>query len=401
MTLADTVRPDPRRAPSGAFDVLRAAREGDPIGHRVHTGMAAAYAFALPVATFPEGLAGAVLLVYSLLRLHRTWRSYAILFRQPVMWGLGAWVAWSAMSIAWSSDPAQGWDELQAARAALLPLMIWPVLDGAAGKLHAGNTAAWCAAALCWHASAAMHGRSWIRWSAIALGVVATAGLVMTGSRGPWIAAALTLPACVMVLAIRRRTTRRFAAVLVLLGLLSAVIVWPVASRVIAPRIERAVSEVQRALDEGDYTTSAGLRVAMWQWAGSIFVEAPVWGRGAGCYQSELYDREAYKSLLDRQRNDEDVDYLTRDHPHSTYLYTLARTGAVGGALFAMVLLLAVLNAWRAPPAFAWADGTLFALATWIVGAQFDCFELNASTFGMLTLIVAVTLGGRERGTTC
>jgi O-antigen ligase len=89
------------------------------------------------------------------------------------------------------------------------------------------------------------------------------------------------------------------------------------------------------------------------------------------------------------------VEYLSRDHAHSTYLHTLANQGAVGLGLLVLVLLALLRQCWRDRPDHPYSDGTLFALLCWIVGAQFDCYELNGHQLGLIAFIAGLTLPGR------
>jgi O-antigen ligase len=98
----------------------------------------------------------------------------------------------------------------------------------------------------------------------------------------------------------------------------------------------------------------------------------------------------------ERAGNDH-VDYLTRDHAHSTYMQTLAGQGAIGLALLVTVLIVIGRQCWRDRPDHPYSDGMLFALLCWIVGAQFDCYELNGHQLGLIALIAALTLPGRAK----
>lgn len=418
---------------AGDDAVLRSvadARERDPLGHRVHVALALTYLFTLPFATAPNAISFALLLGYALLRLPSTWRCHRPLGRMPILLALAGWVAWTALSIAWSSNPSQGADEIGAARVILLPLMLWPILDrvplliaaalagvfaqnlvqgcqwleilglhpGEEGRLNGiiHQTGEWCAAAVCWHLGATLTTRGRVRWISLAALAAAAAGLVASGSRGPWFATALAAPACLLVVAVRRPAARRSALILLGVSALALVAAWPLARRMIVPRVERAVHEVAAARESGDYTTSVGLRLGLWTWAWRIYLGAPVVGTGAGSYQDELFDLPVYVALLERHRDDELVtNWLTRDHAHSTYLHTLATTGSVGGILLLLVVALAVHRAARDRPDHPWVDGTLFALVGWLIGAQFDCYHLNGHLFGLFAVFVAVTLAPR------
>ncbi|MEE8155590.1 MAG: hypothetical protein V3T53_11615, partial [Phycisphaerales bacterium] len=226
----------------------------DPIGHYVHTAFALCYVLLLPLATAPKDIAWAALAVTTLARLPRIHRCFAAPCRDRLIWLLFAWAAWHGISILWSADPAAGLDEWGAFRVVLTPLLLWPVLDHAAlfigaflvgvvganlvqltqqfhwlgqkpcyggrldGWLHAVHTGAMCAAALCWHFSAAIKGRGLVGWLSILGGVAAAAGLIASGSRGPWIAAAIALPIGLMIIVARHVGIRRALVAITLIG---------------------------------------------------------------------------------------------------------------------------------------------------------------------------------------
>ncbi len=411
-------------------EALAYARRRDPIGDWAHTILALMYLAALPLAPALTAVTGVGLAAYAILRLPHTWRTYTVLLRDPILWILAAFVGWYALSLAWSSDPAQGRDELRAARALATPLVLWPVIhrapwlitavligviaqngaqlghflgwlekakyntpDRLGGLLHPVQTGAWCAAALCWFTAAVLSGRGRWRWLAL-LGAAATAaGLVATGSRGPWLAAAVALPALVIMVALGRPQSRRAALALAALAIVAAAAAWPLAGERIKSRVQTAVAEVTAARRDGVYWSSAGLRTAMWSWAWSAFEAHPVRGIGAGGYRNFVATHPTY--LAAAQRKPRQAAYMLRDHPHSTYLHLLGCTGLIGGSLFAAAGILALGRCGRSASDHPYFDGTLFVLLTWLIGAVFDCYHLNGQLVGLLGLVVALTLKHR------
>lgn len=411
-------------------EALRKARNSDAIGHQIHTALAMLYLFLLPLTTAPKDFAFGLLFVWTAIRLYpHTWRCYGAIFRVPMAWALVAWAGWLALSLLWSVDPRQGFDELGAYRMLLTPLLIWPVIDrapwliGAAlagvfaqnlaqafqqagwiekpssdaarmrGFIHPIQTATWCAAALCWHTSAFLRGRGLVRIGSIVLGAAALYGLVASGSRGPWLAAAVAVPLGVLVIALRRPRARRAAIVLMVIGVVGAGAAWPLAQSRIMPRIEHALEEIRQAREQQVFHTSSGLRLGLSSWAWSIFREHPIIGAGAGSFGTLQRELPEFQAVVARHPSQE--GYLRRDHPHSTYLYLLACTGLVGGAITLVVLVLMLRQAWRDRPDHVYADGSLCALLVWVIGAQFDCYNLSGHYFGLFALIAAITWPGR------
>jgi O-antigen ligase len=417
----------PPRGNDAISATLRYARQRDPIGHRLHLLLALAHVFTLPLSTAGSSVTFALLLVYAILRLPSTWRCYTALLRVPIVWVLVLWTGWMALSLAWSPDPRQGVEELWTMRMALLPPALWPVLDrapwiiGAAllgvlgqqvaqllqythllnlrpqeppgrlgGWIHPIQTGAWCAAAMCWYVSAILTGHGRGRWILAAGLVLAAIGLLATESRGPWLAAVLALPAALLVIALRRPRSWRAAVVLLVAGLLGAAVVWPIAGDAVSARVQQAVEDYQAARDDGIYSTNIGLRVGQWRWTWDIFTGAPVVGVGAGGFRTAQAQQPLFREAL-RDRSDK-ADKMTRDHPHSTTLYVLATTGAIGGAIVLAAMVLALLAAWRDRPDHPWSGGTFFLLIVWLIGAQFDCYNLNGHLLGLFMLAVTLTL---------
>ena len=425
----------PPRDPTTVAEALAYARRRDPIGDWAHTILALMYLAAMPLAPALTAVTGVGLAGYAILRLPHTWRTYTVLLRDPILWILVAFVSWYALSLTWSSDPAQGRDELRAARALATPLVLWPVIhrapwlitallvgviaqngaqlanflgwienakyntpDRLGGLLHPVQTGAWCAAALCWFTAAVLNGRGRGRWLAL-LGAGATAaGLVATGSRGPWLAAAVALPALVITVALRRPESRRAALALAALAIVGSVAAWPLARARIVTRLQTAGAEVKAAQQDDVYWSSAGLRTAMWSWAWSAFEEHPVRGIGAGGYRNYVATHPTFLAAVELapvKQKPKRAKYMLRDHPHSTYLHLLGCTGLIGGSLFAAAGILALGRCGRSASDHPYFDGTLFVLLTWLIGAALDCYHLNGQLVGLLGLVVALTLKHR------
>ena len=275
----------PPELDAGAAATLTYARQRDPIGDRVQAGLVALYVFTLAMpGTSVNDIAWASLAGCALVRLPATWRCATVLLRDRLLWLFAAWFAWRAVSVLWSADHAAGLDELGAARVMLTPLMMWPVLDRAplyvgaflvgvfghnavqaaqalnwfglepdpfyrlSGFLHPIHLATLCMAAMCWHLSALLHGSGARRGAILAWTTglaAATAGLVFTGSRGPWIAAAVAVPLGFAVISLRRPATRRRAVVIAVLGVIAVTTSLPWTAPFIRFRIDQAVSEIR------------------------------------------------------------------------------------------------------------------------------------------------------------
>lgn len=191
----------------------------------------------------------------------------------------------------------------------------WPQYHGrASGSFSMPNSlAAWLilllpsAAALAMRRRTGEKSRVWWAWVSLVL----LCGLVLTLSRGAWVALAVALVA--WPLSLRRwgwaRRLGIAAAVVVSVGLASA---WLYRSQ---PQVRERVGYAVR--DSGERT-----RPIMWRAAWELFQEAPVLGTGAGSYDI-LFERRRPEGFPDRPL-----------FAHNEYLNTLADYGLVGFTLF-------------------------------------------------------------------
>ena len=422
----------PPHAPGEVAALLRYVRQRDPIGHRVHCAFAMVHLLTLPLITAGSSLTFAVLVGYALLRLPNTWRCYSSLLRVPLVWLLAAWIAWTALTAAWSPDPSLAITEWWTLRMALLPAALWPVLgiapwlvaaaligvfaqqalqlseylgvtdlrsqEGGSGRvggwIHPIQTGAWCVAAMCWHLSATMRARGLVRWLSLAGLAAAALGLIASQSRGPWISGALALPIMLVVVAIRRPQTRRTAVILMIFGVVAAAAAWPVMGRFVVDRVHETVEEYRNVWENGAPPQSMGERVLWWGWAWDMYCESPIVGLGAGSYRQALSEQPSYHQAIERWP--EKTDEITRSHPHSLTFHILATTGTIGGLIVLSVVVLALRGAWRDPSDHLYADGALFVLISWLIGAQFDSYHLAGHYLGIFMLAVALTLPQRD-----
>jgi O-antigen ligase len=420
--------------PSGAdvtiasTDPFEAVARRDPIGHAIHTLIAALYCFAVALVQGAEAVAIILLLACAVIRLWATWRLYAALLRQPLAIAFIAWSAWLALSGAWSVDPEQALDEIRDYRVLFVVGAIWPVLDRVGlyvaalligvltqnvaqvvqlirgewqaggifrvrGFLHPIQTGALCAAAIVWHLGPAMLARGWWRFASIAGLIAAGGGLVLTGSRGPWLSAMVSVPLAVVCVAWRFRRARRPAIVLAIASLVAAASVGLTASEQVSRRVRSAIDEVAAA-SEGSYASDVGGRIFSWERSWAIFRDHPLAGAGAGSYQAIVLKTPEYADVVARSPGTP-PSYFAQGHPHSTYFHALAATGAIGAGLFGMTVLLLLRNALRDRPDHAYAPLHACVLIGWLIGAAFDCYNLNAHLFGVFALLITFTLRNR------
>ncbi len=170
------------------------------------------------------------------------------------------------------------------------------------------------------------------RWLAGGLAAVLLAGLVLTISRGPWLALALALGAWPLLVRGWPWSRRLGGAAALALAVLAAGLVLYAAVPAVRLRFDRLRT------DHGERS-----RPIMWRAAWGLFRSAPVAGTGAG----------SYNVLFERHRPEQFADET--QWAHNDYLNTLSDYGGAGFALgfgaAAAVALLTVRAARRAPRA--------------------------------------------------
>jgi len=397
--------------------------------HRLHVAAALLHLFLLPLSTAGGGLSFLVLVGVAAARLPQTASLYPALLRRPTVWLLGAFVLWSALSLAWTSDPVEGLADLRALRMALLPLLLWPLSDRApqlvgavlcgvaaqngaqllqllgwvdlrpwdaaperlGGTVHPIQTGAFCLAALCWHACAIARSRGSLRLLSAAGGVAALLGLLGSQSRGPWLAALFVLPVELLALGITQQRARRALLAASAAGLAAMLLAWPLVDEVVERRVRVAFEQLAEARENGVCTSNVGLRLCHWRWSWEMFRDAPLSGVGVGGYRDAQRLRPSFVAAV--EQSPERASYLERKHPHHAALDILATSGLVGLLLAAGALALALRDAVRNRAASVYALGTVFVLLAWALGSLFDAYNLSGRLMGLLMLAVALALG--------
>lgn len=190
----------------------------------------------------------------------------------------------------------------------------WPqYLGRASGSFSMPNSlAAWLilllpsAVALALRRRTGEKSRVWWAWVALVL----ISGLVLTLSRGAWVALAVALVAWPLSLRRWRWTRRVGVAVVVVVGV-GLASMWLYRSQ---PQVRERVGYAVR--DSGERT-----RPVMWRAAWNLFRDAPVFGTGAGSYDV-LFERHRPEGFPDRTL-----------FAHNEYLNTLSDHGILGFTL--------------------------------------------------------------------
>lgn len=395
-----------RPAPDDALGLIARARWRDPLGDRAQAALVAATMFMLPLGTAPLAIMSSIAMGYALLRLWATGPVIGYLIRLPIIWVLLATLVWTLVSLNESADRSQGWDEAAILRFQI-PFLIalWPVVDR--WRIYLWSLAAGVAVAAVVQVGQSTFGDSWplfFWWHAeripgrypglvhpnstavvavaailllprqfieqrrhwlagLVLWVLAWVGLVLTGSRGGWIAAMAGLVASVARMRLAwvgiRRTHERLRSwrtewivggALLIIALTLAVTIGPQ----VASRVRSAASDLQAAIKHGDYSGDVAARWRQVDISFALAREHPLTGVGAGGY---LDAARKYVTLhpVGTDPESSSADQSGRRstgllaHPHSALLYHLAVLGWPGLLLYLALWTLLALEARKAP----------------------------------------------------
>lgn len=389
---------------------------------RAHVAAAMVYLFGLGFSSNVSAIGFGVLAVIALVRAPATSNQYGPLMRDWVGWAFITWAAVCGLAILWSPNVEQGLDEWRAFRVVFTGAMLWPVLRwtpllvasflaGVAGQnivqllqavgvaptppgdgmrlrgmTHPVNTAMFCGVAMCWHLSAILTARGMWRWVSVIAGAAAAVGLVATGSRGPWIAAAVGVPACMIGVAWRRPAARRIAIGIAIGAIVLAAASWPLVRGLVENRVAATEQDVA-LVQQGEVEKNLGLsyRLACWQAALEIARQRPLIGVGAGGFREGAMETSQAAALTDVP------------HAHSMYLHILACMGTVGAAAMLATVGGAVVRTWRDRWDHPYAAGSFYAMLVWLIAAMFDSLHASGQMLGVFAAIIAITLPARPK----
>jgi O-antigen ligase len=266
----------------------------------------------------------------------------------PAAW---AYLAWAIVSLGWAIDPNVAWSELSTLlqlfliaffvadyvvqRPAIVRPLLWlyslsasaTALIGVAVLIQGGGSfraAAFGAQNPAQFAAILLPGLAFGVYEAVngerkglgaAIALVTTLGVVVSGTRGAWVAAAV-----VFLLVILRGLTlrRRIASLMTVLALVLVVYQFPGVSDLLSERAETAIS-----------TGGAG-RTDIWSVGLNIYETAPVLGVGYANFPV------AYTPEIVRES---DVEYSrTGRGPHNLVIGTIVELGPLGLLLLALFL---------------------------------------------------------------
>jgi O-antigen ligase len=395
--------------------------ERDRIGDRIHLALACVCMALVSGPVSVAVLAPVPLVVFFFVRVLNTGPIWIHGLGQPVVIATGLLAGWMALSLAWSSDPATGFEMMGQLRWMTLLVFVYPVIERRMALIAAlalgfvlghgaqvidafnGFGNAWLADAL-WHEPerisgwwdpavggsvlvgalglhlpGALGGKGRARWVALLGCAITTIALVATGTRGAWIAALVML---VLAIGARVVMSRRYGVgiALLIVVLVGAGVSFALVREGAGVRIDQAREQIRRA-SEGDLDSTIGARISMADKAIESFAAHPVRGVGAGGFRGVM---ETTDSTLDDAA-----------HAHNQVLQWASELGFVGLAMGVLVVVCALVGAarWARLDPWSYRAAPLWGMIGLVLVSAFDSVMVNlhsAALFGALSALCPV-----------
>ncbi len=159
--------------------------------------------------------------------------------------------------------------------------------------------------------------------------IFGTLASILSGGRGVWISAILSLGVVLFFNPVNWKIRTRFISVLLLISIFMGAYFTPQSG--VKDRIDEALKNVASWVESGKSNTSAGARLEMWKASYKIIRQQPVIGVGEDNYAKHQ------KKLIDRGEIDKSVGNFA--HPHNEYIASFIEQGAIGLLAFILLLL--------------------------------------------------------------
>ncbi|KRB15065.1 ligase [Mesorhizobium sp. Root695] len=160
-----------------------------------------------------------------------------------------------------------------------------------------------------------------------------TIAIIYSGSRIAWLA--LLIAGIAVLLINRHRLRGRNAIRLLLLLVAVGVVIAAFGFQAISGRVDFLRSDWNALGASGNYGTSVGIRVALWQIGLKAFHDMPVFGHGVGATQL----------LIKQGFHDQFAMDAGFNHFHNGFLTTLVQAGILGAVTLAAIFVVAAGNA--------------------------------------------------------
>jgi len=343
--------------------------KGDLIGVPAHVAAAIVAIICESISTATSSVGIFILLAATLLRAPALVPSWKQMLSQTWVKLLLLWIAWMALSIAWSPDRVQGLNRLGALKFFIWIPMLWPLhkqwrwlfagfllsalvlqgiqVAGAFGATHQGETlikglrhptvvGEWNAMALsCWLFLAVSVG-----WRAMALciplAILSSIGFVWAGQRGALFGIVVEIVVANIVLLFAVRGWLRRVLIRLLISVIVIGGVYVVLGEGLSARIKILWVEGMKSLgvnvdggpvqNQSNESITSEERIAMWKMSMIAWRAHPIIGVGYGGYSkaTEHIDDVVCPNF----------DMHQYDQPHSVYVMILTENGLVGLTLF-------------------------------------------------------------------
>ena len=397
--------------------------KGDLIGEPAHLVAAIVAIVCEAISTASASVGINILVLATLLRALALLPSWKQMLGQTWIKLLLIWIAWMALSIAWSPDMPRGFDRLGHLKFFIWIPMLWPLykqwrwlfaafllsafvvqciqLAGAFGATHQMQTlqagmrhptmvGLWNAMALsCWLFLAVSVG-----WQAMALcipvAVFSAVGFVWAGQRAAlWgILIEIVIANIVLVFAVRgwmRRTCLR-----VVLGLIVIGGVYFFIGEKLTGKVMQLYNETTQSLTSGtkavkgspEYKVTFECRIAMWEMSMIAWRKHPIIGVGYGGYQIAT---DPIKDVVYPA-----IDIHGFETPHSTYVMILTENGIVGLALYLGFAAAFFVRAFRVVQVHPIRIGVFGGAVIWFAAAAADTYHMRGVFLSIGVIMMAL-----------
>jgi len=416
---------------------------GQDVGYPIHVLLALLYFAGAVGPIFTVEIFTLPVLACCLFRIHAVWPLVRLRLLQPLTLIIAAWSAWMLLAMLWTPDPQAGWNELENARWAWTALVVYPIMERRGwciGALCVGIAIGNIAQALEWfghfrgidwliwphppnpqpvirisgwwhhpvmggivllgglglHLGPALLGKGWRRVAGIIGVLTCGVGMLATGTRSAWVAAAVLVALSLAVL-IATLPRRRALAALggAAVGMATLVgIGWLVAGDQIAYRARSAQTELAGAISGENLSSDMGARVRYAVWAARAAKEHPLLGVGTGGYQHWVHTHL-------REQGIDPATVRTAPQAHNTPLHAWATNGlpgvllcggVVAAGIWAAVRTLrsrAALSTWLGT----YSAGPTIALVAVAIVSIFDVPYVNIQPAAFTSALLALAIG--------
>ena len=152
--------------------------------------------------------------------------------------------------------------------------------------------------------------------------IAGTIASLLSGTRGAWLACAITLFIIAFVFSHRIEFLKERKKIIPVFFLLLLIATNVINIPIINSRINTARHEIDSYTHNNNSNTSVGARIEMWKFSWLLFKERPLTGWG-----QSGYDEERLIQISEKKISDSIEQY---NHPHNDYLNGLSKEGIIG-----------------------------------------------------------------------